>query len=75
VLSAGLFTGGVVLSIIPNDYSLYILTKAYLPAILFYQWYIVLTVIDSEENAQKNMPLIIINVMIVFLYFLYFLVN
>ena len=73
-LSAGLFTGGVITTIIWTEPTIKVLTLAYGPSVLFYQFYIFLNVADTEENARKNIPLVIINIFIVLLFIIYFFV-
>ena len=74
-LATGLFTGGVITTIISDEHSLGVLTHAYLPAVLFYEFYILLNVIESEKDAKKNLTLIIINVIMILSLFFYYLIG
>jgi len=67
-VSAGLFTGGVVTTIISQDYAFEVFTKAYFPSLIFYQFYILLTVIQNEKEARENIPLIIVDIAIFLLF-------
>ena len=69
-LAAGLFTGGVVASIIfiSKEHSLGVLTKIFAPAALFYEFYITLNVLETEEDIKNNKKLFIINFLIVIIY-------
>lgn len=74
-LATGLFTGGVVTNIISKEHALPILVEAYFPAFVFYQFYIVLSVIQSPKDARENKLLFVINLIIFFLLVIYLIIK
>ena len=56
-LATGLFTGAVVASIITDDYPYEILRDGLVPALVFYDAYIMLWVVESEKQSKKKLVL------------------
>ena len=54
-LAAGLFTGGVVTSIVSSDYSKEILLELYLPAIVFYYMYVACITYREGKFSLKHL--------------------
>ena len=71
-LATGLFTGGVVTSIATTTYSLTILTKAYLPAMVLYFSYVTLSAFENKISKKWNKTLLVLTLIILFLFFLSF---
>jgi hypothetical protein len=63
-LSTGLFTGGVVTTIVAQDKGFEILTLAYLPALMAYYFYVALSVLQKEEDVKKNKLFAVITLLV-----------
>jgi uncharacterized membrane protein YeiH len=73
-LATGLFTGGVVATVLSSEHSLIFLKEIYFPASLFWGLYVMLIAVDGEEDS-KNVLLFILSVVIVVLFFVYMIIR
>ena len=69
-IATGLFTGGVVSSAITMGHSKDILLRLFLPALIFYELYITLTVFEKKKSEF----LFVINLILGFLFYIYMLI-
>lgn len=67
-LSSGLFTGGVVTSVVFQNNLLNILIKLYFPALVFYYFYILCNVLIENDNLKITNFYVIISIIIAFLF-------
>lgn len=71
-LGSGLFTGGVVSSIIAEGYATDILFKLYIPAMIFYFAYILSYILRNQKLRWKD-PFVWVSVFVLVLSGIYFI--
>ena len=73
-IATGLFTGGIVTTIVSPNSSLVVLLYAYVPSLVAYEFFVMLTVIENEKDAKKNKALVFVNgIMVIIICFIFIL--